>query len=153
MKTGLMQCPWVQAQPLFPQLLTKALELVRGCTCRSTSGCPGCIQSMSCDEYNAVLHKDAGIAILEITLAAETEYAERMEKQVCCTFPILLTSCPADITCWDAQSARRVFLGVLQALQAMPRSDLQSLPVMLEWMVLMQMQGQEAEVEGGFLPE
>ena len=37
---------------------------------------------MSCDEYNAVLHKDAGIAILEMTLAAEGEYAERLQKQV-----------------------------------------------------------------------
>jgi len=37
---------------------------------------------MSCDEYNAVLHKDAGIAILEMTLAAEAEYAERLQKQV-----------------------------------------------------------------------
>ena len=37
---------------------------------------------MSCDEYNAVLHKDAGIAILEMTLAAEAEYAERSQKQV-----------------------------------------------------------------------
>ena len=71
-----------QAQPLFPQLLAKALELVMGCNCRSTSGCPACIQSMSCDEYNAVLHKDAAIAILEITLEAEAEYAERTKKQV-----------------------------------------------------------------------
>lgn len=55
---------------------------MRGCNCRSTSGCPACIQSMSCDEYNAVLHKDAGIAILEMTLAAEAEYAERLQKQV-----------------------------------------------------------------------
>ena len=72
----------MQAQPLFPQLLAKALQLVRGCNCRSTSGCPACIQSMSCDEYNAVLHKDAAIAILEITLAAEAEYAERAQKEV-----------------------------------------------------------------------
>ena len=71
-----------QAQPLFPQLLAKALELVMGCNCRATSGCPACIQSMSCDEYNAVLHKDAAIAILEITLEAEAEYAERTRKQV-----------------------------------------------------------------------
>ena len=71
-----------QEQPLFPQLLAKALELVMGCNCRATSGCPACIQSMSCDEYNAVLHKDAAIAILEITLEAEAEYAERTKKQV-----------------------------------------------------------------------
>ncbi len=50
---------------------------------------------MSCDEYNAVLHKDAAIAILEITLAAEAEYAERLEKQVApqslsCQYSILL---------------------------------------------------------------
>ena len=74
-----------QAQPLFPQLLAKALELVMGCNCRATSGCPACIQSMSCDEYNAVLHKDAAIAILEITLEAEAEYAERTKKQVICS--------------------------------------------------------------------
>lgn len=81
------QYTWAQAQPLFPQLLTKALELVKGCNCRSTSGCPACIQSMSCDEYNAVLHKDAAIAILEITLAAEADYAERLQKQVLSRLP------------------------------------------------------------------
>ena len=91
-----------QAQPLFPQLLAKALELVMGCNCRATSGCPACIQSMSCDEYNAVLHKDAAIAILEITLEAEAEYAERTKKQVmrsslgmhACTS----TVCPSHLT-------------------------------------------------------
>lgn len=67
---------------MFPQLLAKALELVRGCNCCATSGCPACIQSMSCAEYNAVLHKAAAVAILELTLAAEAEYAERLQKEV-----------------------------------------------------------------------
>ena len=92
-RLGFTQCTWAQAQPLFPQLLTKALALVRGCNCRSTSGCPACIQSMSCDEYNAVLHKEAAIAILEITLAAEAEYAERLQKQVLSRLPCGRCSC------------------------------------------------------------
>lgn len=71
-----------QARPLFPQLLRKALELVRGCDCRSLSGCPACVQHLGCTEYNAVLHKRAAIAVLELTLSAEAEYAERLRLQV-----------------------------------------------------------------------
>jgi DEAD/DEAH box helicase domain-containing protein len=70
-----------QAQPLFPQLLQRALELIRGCTCRAMSGCPACIQHLGCTEYNAVLHKRAAITVLECTLAAETEYVSRMQQQ------------------------------------------------------------------------
>lgn len=72
----------VQARLLFPQLLQRALELIRGCDCRSMSGCPACIQSLGCTEYNAVLHKRAAIAVLELTLAAEAEYADRLRLQV-----------------------------------------------------------------------
>ncbi|BDA42593.1 probable ATP-dependent helicase hrq1 [Coccomyxa sp. Obi] len=68
-----------QVRPLFPQLLRRALELIRGCDCRSVSGCPACTQHMGCTEYNAVLHKHAAIVVLELTLAAEVEYAERLQ--------------------------------------------------------------------------
>ena len=109
-----------QAQPLFPQLLAKALELVMGCNCRATSGCPACIQSMSCDEYNAVLHKDAAIAILEITLEAEAEYAERTKKQVTCNSSAMhasnstsYPSLPCSIACftWHSKGNHEVGLG------------------------------------------
>lgn len=78
-----------QARPLFPQLLRRALELIRGCDCRSVSGCPACTQHMGCTEYNAVLHKHAAIAVLELTLAAEIEYAERLRLQVCVALPCM----------------------------------------------------------------
>ena len=45
------------------------------------SGCPGCVQHLGCTEYNAVLHKRAAIAILEVTLASEREHAARIALQ------------------------------------------------------------------------
>jgi DEAD/DEAH box helicase domain-containing protein len=45
------------------------------------SGCPSCTQHLGCTEYNAVLHKRAAVAILELTLAAEREHAARMALQ------------------------------------------------------------------------
>ena len=47
------------------------------------SGCPGCVQHLGCTEYNAVLHKRAAAAILEITLAAEAEHRARIAMQAC----------------------------------------------------------------------
>ena len=78
----MLECLCVeQAQPLFPQLLQRALELVSRCACASMSGCPSCTQHLGCTEYNAVLHKRAAIAILELTLEAEREHAGRMALQ------------------------------------------------------------------------
>ncbi|URE28845.1 hypothetical protein MUK42_17433 [Musa troglodytarum] len=54
-----------QVQLLFRELLTAALELISTCGCTSTSGCPNCIQVLSCGEYNEVIHKDAAVLILK----------------------------------------------------------------------------------------
>ena len=71
----------LQATPLFGQLLEKALELVLNCTCTKSSGCPSCIQSADCGEYNAVLHKEAAVIVLQSTLEAEAEHFARMQLQ------------------------------------------------------------------------
>ncbi|KAK7861571.1 putative atp-dependent helicase ypra [Quercus suber] len=55
----------VQVQPLFTELLTAALELLTSCYCFGDSGCPNCVQSFACHEYNEVLHKDAAIMIIK----------------------------------------------------------------------------------------
>ena len=74
-------CIAVQAHAVFGELLELALELVRGCDCSGAWGCPACVQHSGCGEYNAVLHKEAAVAILELTLAAQTEFRERVRLQ------------------------------------------------------------------------
>lgn len=54
-----------QAKMLFGELLLAALELVSTCNCTSAAGCPNCIQSVTCSEYNEVLDKEAAILILK----------------------------------------------------------------------------------------
>ncbi|KAJ7978775.1 ATP-dependent helicase [Quillaja saponaria] len=63
----------VQVQPLFTKLLTAALELLTSCCCSVEVGCPNCIQSFACHEYNEVLHKNAAIMIIKGVLAAENK--------------------------------------------------------------------------------
>ncbi|WOL03035.1 hypothetical protein Cni_G11755 [Canna indica] len=65
-----------QVQLLFRELLTAALELISSCSCLSSSGCPNCIQALSCGEYNEVLNKDAAVLILKSVIEAETLYFE-----------------------------------------------------------------------------
>ncbi|XP_010936422.1 uncharacterized protein [Elaeis guineensis] len=71
-----------QVQLLFGELLTAALELVSTCNCMSCSGCPHCVQVLSCGEYNEVLDKEAAIVILEGVIEAEKSYFEGKAK--CC---------------------------------------------------------------------
>ena len=66
---------------MFGELLELALELLRGCDCSGAWGCPACVQHAGCGEYNAVLHKEAAVAILELTLAAQAEFRERARLQ------------------------------------------------------------------------
>ncbi|XP_074576341.1 ATP-dependent helicase hrq1-like [Curcuma longa] len=68
-----------KVQLLFRELLTAALELISTCNCLSSSGCPNCIQALSCSEYNEVLHKDAAILILKSVIEAEMSYFEGRE--------------------------------------------------------------------------
>ncbi|XP_057459409.1 uncharacterized protein LOC130750031 isoform X1 [Actinidia eriantha] len=63
-----------QVQPLFTELLTAALELLTSCRCSGDTGCPNCVQSLSCHEYNEVLHKDTAIMIIKGVLDAEKSY-------------------------------------------------------------------------------
>ncbi|KAJ6883153.1 hypothetical protein NC651_029426 [Populus alba x Populus x berolinensis] len=55
----------MQIQPYFTELLNAALELLTCCHCSGDTGCPNCVQSMVCHEYNEVIHKDAAIMIIE----------------------------------------------------------------------------------------
>ncbi|KAI3726829.1 hypothetical protein L1987_66635 [Smallanthus sonchifolius] len=60
-----------QVQPIFTELLTAALELMTSCCCSGDTGCPNCVQDLSCHEYNEVLHKDAAIMIMKGVLDLE----------------------------------------------------------------------------------
>ncbi|PWA79027.1 nucleic acid binding,ATP-dependent helicase [Artemisia annua] len=60
-----------QVQPIFTELLTAALELLTSCCCSVETGCPNCVQNLSCHEYNEVLHKDAAITIIKGVLELE----------------------------------------------------------------------------------
>lgn len=61
----------LQVRPYFRELLTVALEVISSCCCMGDTGCPKCIQSMACHEYNEDLHKDAAIIIIKGVLDAE----------------------------------------------------------------------------------
>ncbi|KAI3954476.1 hypothetical protein MKW92_053461 [Papaver armeniacum] len=63
-----------QVQPLFRELLGAALELVTGGCCSMNVGCPNCVQTLSCHEYNEVLDKSAAIMILKGVIEAEDFY-------------------------------------------------------------------------------
>lgn len=66
----------MQIQPYFTELLNAALELLTCCHCSGDTGCPNCVQSMVCHEYNEVIHKDAAIMIIEGVLDAESFFGE-----------------------------------------------------------------------------
>ncbi|KAI8110032.1 hypothetical protein M9435_001712 [Picochlorum sp. BPE23] len=57
-----------KAQPIFRDLIEKGLNLIVRCSCESDSGCPGCIQSTVCSEYNSVLSKGGAQKILQAAL-------------------------------------------------------------------------------------
>ncbi|XP_011014685.1 PREDICTED: putative ATP-dependent helicase hrq1 isoform X4 [Populus euphratica] len=66
----------MQIQPYFTELLNAALELLTYCHCSGDTGCPNCVQSMVCHEYNEVIHKDAAIMIIKGVLDAESFFGE-----------------------------------------------------------------------------
>ncbi|KAM0922315.1 hypothetical protein ACQ4PT_006253 [Festuca glaucescens] len=65
---------------LFGELLLAALELVSTCSCTSDAGCPNCIQSLTCSEYNGVLDKEAAILILKGVIEHERSDLEVEES-------------------------------------------------------------------------
>jgi ATP-dependent helicase YprA (DUF1998 family) len=69
-RTRLLHCS-PQAAPMFTSILEAALQLVLNCPCKEVTGCPECIHFSCCDEYNAVLNKQAGIIVLSCTLEDE----------------------------------------------------------------------------------
>ncbi|XP_078155045.1 UBQ, helicase-c and DEAD-like helicase domain-containing protein isoform X2 [Carex rostrata] len=66
-----------QVQALFGELLIAALELVSTCACVTPTGCPNCVQTLTCGEYNEVLNKEAAIIILEGVIEEEKLFLER----------------------------------------------------------------------------
>ncbi|CAM8938570.1 unnamed protein product [Rhodiola kirilowii] len=69
-----------QIQPIFTDLLNAALELLMACSCSSEVGCPYCVQSLACHEYNEVLHKESAIKIIKGVLDAEKEHFVSLPK-------------------------------------------------------------------------
>uniref|UniRef100_J3L8W4 Helicase C-terminal domain-containing protein n=1 Tax=Oryza brachyantha TaxID=4533 RepID=J3L8W4_ORYBR len=65
-----------QAKLLFGELLVASLELVSTCSCTNFDGCPSCIQSFACSEYNKNLDKEAAILILKCVIQYEKLYFE-----------------------------------------------------------------------------
>ncbi|KAL2935519.1 ATP-dependent helicase HRQ1 [Bienertia sinuspersici] len=64
----------IRIQPLFNDLLTSALDMLTSCYCSGDVGCPNCVQTLACQEYNELLHKDAAIMIIKGVLEAEDLY-------------------------------------------------------------------------------
>ena len=58
----------LQVCDLFGVLMRKGIALIEACDCTATTGCPGCIQHTTCNQYNAVLDKKAGIIVLQVDL-------------------------------------------------------------------------------------
>lgn len=72
-------CDSLQATPLFPELLQRALDLVQHCSCPYIKGCPCCVQHLDCKNYNAVLNKAGGVLVLKAVLGQEIELTEAEE--------------------------------------------------------------------------
>lgn len=71
----------LQATPLLPELLRRALELVLGCPCSYAKGCPRCVQHLDCKNYNAVLSKQGAVAVLRAALEQEEGLMQRTQQQ------------------------------------------------------------------------
>uniref|UniRef100_A0A803N367 Uncharacterized protein n=1 Tax=Chenopodium quinoa TaxID=63459 RepID=A0A803N367_CHEQI len=55
----------MRIRPLFNDMLTSALDMLTSCYCSGDVGCPNCVQTLACQEYNELLHKDAAIMIIK----------------------------------------------------------------------------------------
>eukprot|EP00216_Chloropicon_sp_CCMP2111_P004809 CAMPEP_0198238392 /NCGR_PEP_ID=MMETSP1446-20131203/4032_1 /TAXON_ID=1461542 ORGANISM="Unidentified sp, Strain CCMP2111" /NCGR_SAMPLE_ID=MMETSP1446 /ASSEMBLY_ACC=CAM_ASM_001112 /LENGTH=1212 /DNA_ID=CAMNT_0043920785 /DNA_START=261 /DNA_END=3899 /DNA_ORIENTATION=- len=60
-----------QVQPLFGNLLRAAQTLVQECPCTEPTGCPSCVHSGDCDEYNDALDKAGALIIFQAIIDAE----------------------------------------------------------------------------------
>ncbi|KAK4804833.1 hypothetical protein SAY86_004650 [Trapa natans] len=70
----------LQVRPYFNELLVAALEVISSCTCSEGRGCPKCIQSLACHEYNEDLHKEAAIIIIKRVLEAEKSHFQDIKN-------------------------------------------------------------------------
>lgn len=68
---------------MFGVLMRKGIALIEACPCTSSTGCPGCVQHTTCNQYNAVLNKEAGIVVLQATLEAQDAF----RRQIACRIP------------------------------------------------------------------
>ncbi|KMT10853.1 hypothetical protein BVRB_5g113540 isoform A [Beta vulgaris subsp. vulgaris] len=67
----------MRIQPVFDDMLTSALDMLTSCYCSADAGCPNCVQTLACQEYNELLHKDAAIMIIKGVLEAEDLYSQQ----------------------------------------------------------------------------
>lgn len=72
----------MQVCDLFGVLMRKAVALIEACPCTNDTGCPGCVQHTGCNQYNAVLHKKAGIIVLNAVLEAQIKFRERLATRI-----------------------------------------------------------------------
>lgn len=68
----------MQVCDIFGVLMRKAILLVEACPCTSSTGCPGCVQHTTCNQYNAVLNKAAAVVVLQATLEAQEKFREQI---------------------------------------------------------------------------
>jgi ATP-dependent helicase YprA (DUF1998 family) len=69
--------------PRLYEILKTALEIVKSCNCKDEkNGCPHCIQSQCCGEYNYVLEKRGSKIILEYILKRFGKDNDEEEEQV-----------------------------------------------------------------------
>jgi DEAD/DEAH box helicase domain-containing protein len=71
----------MQATPLLPELLSRALGLVSSCPCTYPKGCPRCVQHLDCKNYNAVLSKRAALVVLRAALEQEQGRVAQQQQQ------------------------------------------------------------------------
>ncbi|CAM6099284.1 unnamed protein product [Calypogeia fissa] len=68
-----------QARPMFAELLQAAAELLSACECSTDDGCPCCVQTLDCSEYNEVINKRAAKIIIGGVIQAEDTYRATRE--------------------------------------------------------------------------
>ena len=72
----------LQVCDLFGILMRKAILLVEACPCTSSTGCPGCVQHTTCNQYNAVLNKAAAVVVLKATIEAQDAFRQQMALRI-----------------------------------------------------------------------
>jgi ATP-dependent helicase YprA (DUF1998 family) len=58
---------------IIRSLLHATLDAIQRCSCQTNGGCPSCVQSPRCSEFNVVMDKLAAVAILRLLLLPREE--------------------------------------------------------------------------------